>query len=245
MPTAIVTGASRGLGYALTAQLATNGWHIIIDARDAEALGAAAESLRGNGWHPDARVEAVPGDITSADHRADLVAAATAAGGLDLLVNNAGVLGPSPLPSSGSLGGDDLRAIVEVNVLAPLALTQLALPLLRASRGVVIDITSDAAVEAYPGWGGYGAAKAATEQLRNVLAAEEAEASTGVTVWRVDPGDLRTEMHQLAFPGEDISDRPLPEAVAPGLPALLAARPPSGRYRLADYVPAEPAPTGP
>jgi NAD(P)-dependent dehydrogenase (short-subunit alcohol dehydrogenase family) len=246
MPTAIVTGASRGLGYALTAQLADAGWHVIVDARDAEALGTAAETLRAAGWHPDSRIEAIPGDITDAAHRADLVAAATAAGGLDLLVNNAGILGPSPLPATGALGADDLRAIVEVNVLAPLALTQLALPLLRASGGVLIDITSDAAVEAYPGWGGYGAAKAATEQLRNVLAAEEAEASTGVTVWRVDPGDLRTEMHQLAFPGEDISDRPLPETVAPGLPALLAARPPSGRYRLADYVPAEPpAASGP
>jgi NAD(P)-dependent dehydrogenase (short-subunit alcohol dehydrogenase family) len=248
MPTAIVTGASRGLGYALTAQLAGAGWHVIIDARDAEALGTAAEALRAVAWHPDARIEAIPGDITSAAHRADLLAAATAAGGLDLLVNNAGVLGPSPLPSTGVLAADDLRAVVEVNVLAPLALTQLALPLLRASGGIVVDITSDAAVEAYPGWGGYGAAKAATEQLRNVLAAEEAEASSGVTVWRVDPGDLRTEMHQLAFPGEDISDRPLPESVAPGLPALLAARPPSGRYRLADFVPAEaaaPTPAGP
>ncbi len=247
MPTAIVTGASRGLGYALTAQLAAHGWHVIIDARGEEALALAAERLRAAGWHPDARVEAVPGDITDPAHRADLVAAATAAGGLDLLVNNAGVLGPSPLPATGDLAAADLATVFEVNVAAPLALTQLALPLLRGSRGILVDVTSDAAVEAYPGWGGYGAAKAATEQLRNVLAAEESGAGTGVTVWRVDPGDLRTEMHQLAFPGEDISDRPLPESVAPGLPALIAARPPSGRYRLADFVPADPpvTPVGP
>ncbi len=247
MPTAIITGASRGLGYALAEQLVAAGWHLIIDARGSDAIHDAATSLRGSVGLPGATgagggsVDAIPGDITSAAHRADLIGAALDRGGLDLLINNAGILGPSPLPSTADLSADALREIIEVNVIAPLALTQAALPLLRAARGIVLDVTSDAAVEGYPGWGGYGAAKAATEQLRNVLAAEEAEiaetaGSGGVTVWRVDPGDLRTEMHQLAFPGEDISDRPLPTEVAPGLLGLLAARPGSGRYRLASFA---------
>jgi NAD(P)-dependent dehydrogenase (short-subunit alcohol dehydrogenase family) len=238
MPTAIVTGASRGLGYALADQLATAGWHVIVDARGADVLADAATRLAASGG----RVEAIPGDIADPAHREKLIAAA--GGRLDLLVNNAGILGPSPLPGTADLEAAALREIFEVNVLGPLALTQAALPLLRKGSGIVLDITSDAAVEGYPGWGGYGAAKAATEQLRNVLAAEEAERApdeSRVTVYRVDPGDLRTEMHQLAFPGEDISDRPLPETVAPGLLALLAARPESGRYRLVDFVPAEAA----
>jgi NAD(P)-dependent dehydrogenase (short-subunit alcohol dehydrogenase family) len=234
MPTAIVTGASRGLGYALATQLADAGWSLIIDARHADALHDAAERLRA--LRPAADrivVEPVVGDIADPAHRAELIHAAAAHGRLDLLVNNAGILGPSPLPPVAELSSEALREIVEVNVVAPHELTRAALPMLRLARGVVIDVTSDAAVEAYPGWGGYGAAKAATEQLRHVLAAEEPE----VTVWRVDPGDLRTQMHQLAFPGEDISDRPLPETVAPGLLGLLDSRPPTGgRYRLADYV---------
>src|SRR5215475_13373743 len=242
MPTAIITGASKGLGLALAGRLADAGWHLIIDARGAVALHAAADKLRvagsaacraepiGSGER--VRIEPIVGDITSAEHRDALIRAATASGRLDLLVNNAGTLGPSPLPPGADLDPAALRDIVETNVVAPHALTRSALPLLRASHGVVVDVTSDAAVEPYPGWGGYGAAKAATEQLRNVLSAEEAD----VTVWRVDPGDLRTEMHQLAFPGEDISDRPLPESVAPGLLELLFDRPPSGRYRLSDYV---------
>ncbi|HKE66219.1 MAG TPA: SDR family NAD(P)-dependent oxidoreductase [Micromonosporaceae bacterium] len=244
MPTAIITGASKGLGLALAGRLANAGWHLIIDARGAEALHAAADKLRVDGSAAcraepvgsgeRVRIEPIVGDITSAGHRDALIRAATAAGRLDLLVNNAGTLGPSPLPSGADLDPAALRDIVETNVVAPHELTRAALPLLRASHGVVVDITSDAAVEAYPGWGGYGAAKAATEQLRNVLAAEESD----VTVWRVDPGDLRTDMHQLAFPGEDISDRPLPETVAPGLLGLIEARPPSGRYKLADFVPA-------
>jgi NAD(P)-dependent dehydrogenase (short-subunit alcohol dehydrogenase family)/catechol 2,3-dioxygenase-like lactoylglutathione lyase family enzyme len=235
MPTAIITGASRGLGYALTEQLVTAGWQVIIDARGEDALRDAATALTAATTRTAAtsQIEAIAGDITSATHRADLIRAAERHGRLDLLINNAGILGPSPLPSTEALTAEALRDIFEVNVLAPLALTQAALPLLRASHGIVADVTSDAAVEGYPGWGGYGAAKAATEQLRNVLAAEE---ETGVTVWRVDPGDLRTEMHQLAFPGEDISDRPLPEAVAPGLLAMLARRPASGRYKLADFA---------
>jgi NAD(P)-dependent dehydrogenase (short-subunit alcohol dehydrogenase family) len=229
MPTAIITGASRGLGLALAHALAAEGWTLIIDARGGEALTAAVAEFRERS--PGAGIEALVGDITAPAHRAALIGAAR--GHLDLLVNNAGTLGPSPLPAGADLDPAALRDIVETNVVAPHALTQAALPLLRASRGAVVDITSDAAVEAYPGWSGYGAAKAATEQLRNVLAAEESD----VTVWRVDPGDLRTEMHQLAFPGEDISDRPLPDAVAPGIVGLLQAAPASGRYRLADFIP--------
>src|SRR5215475_3265814 len=232
MPIAIITGASKGLGRALAAELADAGWSLIIDARSAEALNAAADHLRTGGATPSVQIEPIAGDITSSAHRDELIRAATARGRLDLLINNAGTLGPSPLPSGADLDPTALRDIVETNVVAPHALTRAALPLLRESCGIVVDITSDAAVEAYRGWGGYGAAKAATEQLRNVLAAEEPD----VTVWRVDPGDLRTDMHQRAFPGEDISDRPLPETVAPGLSGLLATRPASGRYRLADYV---------
>lgn len=227
MTTAIITGASRGLGFAIATELAAAGWHLIIDARDESALLAAADSLPKTG-----AVEPIAGDITDPAHRAALIRAAGAHGRLDLLINNAGTLGPSPLPSIAAIDLDDLRAAFEANVVAPLALTQLALPLLRASRGTVIDVTSDAALEAYPGWGAYGASKAATEQLRNVLAAEEPD----VSVWRVDPGDLRTRMHQDAFPGEDISDRPLPSSVAPALRRLLDDAPPSGRIRLADYL---------
>lgn len=228
MPTAIITGASRGLGLAFAHALAAQRWALIIDARGGDALAAAASELRGRS--PGTDLVSLAGDITSPAHRAALIGAAD--GHLDLLVNNAGTLGPSPLPAGADLDPGALRDIVETNVIAPHALTQAALPLLRTSHGIVVDITSDAAIEAYPGWGGYGAAKAATEQLRNVLAVEEPD----VTVWRVDPGDLRTQMHQLAFPGEDISDRPLPETVAPGLIGLLGAAPASGRYRLTDFV---------
>jgi NAD(P)-dependent dehydrogenase (short-subunit alcohol dehydrogenase family) len=224
MTVAIITGGSRGLGRALAAVLAESGWHILVDARGAEELRATAAML------PNAT--AIPGDVTDPAHRADLVDAAATLGGLDLLVHNAGALGPSPLPPVGELTSAALRDLYEVNVLAPLALTQLALPLLRVSRGVLVNVTSDAAVEPYPGWGGYGSSKAALERLGAVLAAEEPT----LAVWSLDPGDLRTRMHQDAYPGEDISDRPLPESVAPALLALLDARPPSGRYRLADWV---------
>ena len=159
----------------------------------------------------------MPGDVTDPAHRAALLAAARAAGRLDLLVNNAGTLGASPLPALADYPPDELRAAFEVNVIAPIALTQLALPLLRASGGAVLNITSDAAVEAYAGWGGYGAAKAALEQASNVLAAEEPT----LRVWWADPGDLRTDMHQLAFPGEDISDRPEPSSVVPAFVRLV------------------------
>ena len=226
MPVAIITGASRGLGFALARSLATEGWDLVIDARDADALATAAAQL-GPG-----RVRAVPGDVADAAHRADLVAAAADLGGLDLLVNNASVLGPSPQPRLADYPLDVLAHVYEVNTLAPLALAQRALPLLRDRFGVVVNVTSDAAVEPYEGWGGYGSSKAALEQLGNVLAAEEPI----VHVYTFDPGDMRTQMHQDAFPGEDISDRPEPETVVPALLRLLQDRPPSGRYRGAQLL---------
>ncbi len=214
---AIITGASRGLGLALATGLAERGWSLVVDARSPGDL-AAAEWIGGD-------VTAVPGDVRDPAHRAALV---EATGEVDLLVNNAGVLGPSPQPKLADYPVDALRDVFEVNVFAPLALTRLALPALRAREGAVVNVTSDAAVEAYAGWGGYGSAKAALEQASNVLAAEE----PGLRVWRVDPGDLRTRMHQEAFPGEDISDRPLPETVVPAFVKLVTERPPSGRVRL-------------
>jgi NAD(P)-dependent dehydrogenase (short-subunit alcohol dehydrogenase family) len=227
-PIAMVTGASRGLGRALAAGLAREGYDLIIDARDAPALDAAASQIRAAGG----RVTAIPGDVTDPAHRAALAQAA--AGRLDLLVNNAGTLGASPLPALADYPVGELRAAFEANVIAPIALTQLVLPALRARGGAVLNITSDAAVEAYAGWGGYGAAKAALEQASNVLAAEE----LAVRVWWADPGDLRTDMHQLAFPGEDISDRPLPEQIVPAFLRLITQRLPSGRYRAAHLMPA-------
>lgn len=224
-PVAIITGASRGLGLALATGLSEAGWRLVVDARTPADLTAATEWIGGD-------VVAVPGDIRDPAHRSALV---DAAGSVDLLVNNAGILGPSPQPSLASYPLEALRAVYEVNVLAPLALTQLALPSLRDRSGALVNITSDAAVEPYEGWGGYGSAKAAIEQASAVLAAEE----PAVRVWWVDPGDLRTRMHQEAFPGEDISDRPLPETVVPAFTHLVTARPPSGRVRLADLrVPA-------
>lgn len=223
MSVAIITGASRGLGRALAAGLADAGWRLVLDARDADALSAVA----GLGV-------TVPGDVTDPTHRAALFAAADQLGGADLLVNNAGILGPSPQPLLADYPIDVLRDVYEVNVVAPLALTQLAL---RGRTGTIVNVTSDAAVEPYPGWGGYGSAKAAVEQLSRVLAAERPE----VRVWAVDPGDLRTRMHQEAFPGEDISDRPLPETVVPAFLRLLAERPDSGRVRLADLLTEAPA----
>jgi NAD(P)-dependent dehydrogenase (short-subunit alcohol dehydrogenase family) len=220
MPVAIITGASRGLGLALATGLAEAGWRLVVDARDATALKSAVAGLD---------VVAVPGDVTDPDHRAELVAAASRLGGVDLLVNNAGILGPSPQPAVATYPLSVLREVYEVNVVAPLGLIQLALPELRARGGAIANVTSDAAVEAYEGWGGYGSAKAALDQAGAVLAAEE----PAVRVWRVDPGDLRTRMHQEAFPGEDISDRPLPETVVPAFVDLVTSRPSSGRVRLA------------
>jgi NAD(P)-dependent dehydrogenase (short-subunit alcohol dehydrogenase family) len=229
-PTAVVTGGSRGLGFALADALAATGYTLIIDARDGSALRAAAAELTAK---HSGRVVAVPGDIADPAHRQRLVAAASAEGGASLLVNNAGTLGASPLPALADYPIDELRASFEVNVVAPIALTQLLLPDLREHGGCVLAVTSDAAADAYAGWGGYGAAKAALEQAFNVLAAEE----PAVRVYRVDPGDLRTQMHQQAFPGEDISDRPLPDTVAPAFIRLITERMPSGRYRAAELMP--------
>jgi NAD(P)-dependent dehydrogenase (short-subunit alcohol dehydrogenase family) len=234
---AIVTGASRGLGRALFGALAATGYHVVIDARDGTALRAAAAELCATHDLPASRVLPLAGDITDPAHRADLAAAAADLGGATLLVNNAGTLGVSPLAALANYPAADLLSSLEVNVVAPIALTQLVLPDLRRLGGAVLSITSDAAVEAYAGWGGYGAAKAALEQACHVLAAEE----PAVRVWWVDPGDLRTQMHQQAYPGEDISDRPLPEAVTPAFVRLIAERMPSGRYRAADLLPARSA----
>ena len=226
--TAVITGASRGLGLALARALASDGYTLVLDARDGRAVRAAAAGLpRGT------RVTALRGDITDPAHRAELRQAAEDLGGPSLLINNAGTLGASPLPALADYPIGELRDAFEVNVLAPIALTQLLLPGLRRLGGAVLSITSDAAVEAYAGWGGYGAAKAALEQACNVLAAED----NTVRVWWVDPGDLRTRMHQQAFPGADISDRPLPEAVTPAFTRLISQRLPSGRYRAADLMP--------
>ncbi len=231
MSTAIITGGSKGLGRALAAELAERGWSLVIDGRDPARLAEAAGELGGIAGAGGLR--AIPGDVTDPAHRIELVDAARSLGGLDLLVNNASILGPSPLPLLARYPLDALRAVYETNVVAPLALVQLALPLLeQAPRACLLDVTSDAALEAYPGWGGYGSSKAALEQVSAVLAAEQPQ----LRVYWLDPGDLRTEMHQAAFPGEDISDRPLPESVAPLLADLLESDLPSGRYRAADLA---------
>jgi NAD(P)-dependent dehydrogenase (short-subunit alcohol dehydrogenase family) len=227
---AVVTGASRGLGLALARGLAADGWSLVIDARDGEALRTAAAGLPGG-----ARVIVLPGDVTDPAHREDIARAAADLGGPDLLINNAGTLGASPLPAMADYPVGELRDAFEVNVLAPIALTQLLLPALRRRGGAVLNVTSDAAVEPYAGWGGYGAAKAALEQVSNVLSAEE----NLVRVWWVDPGDLRTQMHQLAYPGEDISDRPLPDSAVRAFRKIIHERLPSGRYRAAEVMPAE------
>jgi NAD(P)-dependent dehydrogenase (short-subunit alcohol dehydrogenase family) len=223
MPNALITGASQGFGRALLAALAAQNWTCVVDARDARALHDATAALPG--------VRAVPGDVADPGHRADLVTAAD--GRLDLLVHNASALGPSPLPRLSAYPLDALRRVFEVDVVAPLALTQTALPALQAAPApTVVVLSSDAAVEAYPGWGGYGSAKAALDQLAAVLAVEHPE----LRVYAFDPGDMRTAMHQAAFPGEDISDRAEPTTVVPALLHLLAERPASGRYRAADLL---------
>ena len=234
MLTAIVTGASRGLGEAVAHGLVGAGWSLVIDARDEPDLARVATALQAE-LVAGAGLTAVPGDIGDPHHRARLVAAAEDLGGLDLIVNNASSLGPSPLPPLTAYPLDGLRATLEVNVLAPLALVQAAAPVLgQAPRPRVVNVTSDASVEAYPGWGGYGASKAALDHLGAVLAAEQPTWQ----VWSVDPGDLRTRMHQDAFPGEDISDRPEPASVVPAFVGLVASDRPSGRVRLSELVPA-------
>jgi NAD(P)-dependent dehydrogenase (short-subunit alcohol dehydrogenase family) len=227
--TALITGGSRGLGLALARHLAADGWNLVVDGRDADALERARREVDAAG---SGTVIALPGDIADPVHVAALVNAAAGQGGFELLVNNAGTLGPSPLPHVAWLRTGDLERILRTNVVAPLRLIQAALPHLRAARGAIVNVTSDAAVEGYEGWGGYGASKAALEQLSRVLAAEE----TDVRVLWVDPGDMRTQMHQDAFPGEDISDRPTPESRVPGLVRLVDERWPSGRYRIEDLL---------
>ncbi len=218
--TALITGASRGLGLALARQLAALGWNLIIDARGAEALETASISLT-----HQTRVIAIPGDVTDATHRYALAQAAQELGGLDALVNNASMLGPSPQPELLDYPLEVLEQVYRTNVIAPLALVQTLRNELKPGA-CVINIISDAGVEAYEGWGGYGSSKAALEQLSNILAAE----NPSLRVYWVDPGDMRTQMHQEAFPGEDISDRPLPEVSVPGLIELLTGTRPSGRY---------------
>jgi NAD(P)-dependent dehydrogenase (short-subunit alcohol dehydrogenase family) len=226
-PVALITGASQGLGRALAEALSAQGWRLVIDARHADRLDAAAAVVRAR-----SDVVAVAGDVADPVHRAELVAAVERLGRLDVLVNNASTLGASPLPPLDSIDLDVLRTTYEVNVVAPLALAQALLPFLTASKGTIVNITSDAAVEPYEGWGGYGSSKAALEHVSAILAAEHPE----LRVRWVDPGDMRTEMHQDAFPGEDISDRPLPESVVPQLVALLGSDEPSGRARLAEVT---------
>jgi NAD(P)-dependent dehydrogenase (short-subunit alcohol dehydrogenase family) len=224
-PVAIVTGASRGLGLALARRLASRGYNLVIDARGAGDLDAARGELTGT------EVTAIAGDVADHVHRQRLIAAAQ--GRLDLLINNASVLGPSPQPHLADYPLDVLEDVYRVNAVAPLGLMQVALPLLRRSGGKVINITSDAALEPYQGWGGYGSSKAALEQLSRILAAEEPT----VRVYWVDPGDMNTRMQQEAFPGEDISDRPPPEESVPGIMALIDGDLPSGRYSARQLVP--------
>lgn len=229
--TALITGASQGLGRELATALAARGWTLILDARGEAKLTALEAELTATGT---SAVATIAGDVADPMHRAALRDAVETAGGLDLLVNNASTLGATPLPRLEHLTSDQLTQIFAVNVIAPVLLTQLLLPALRTAGGIVLDVSSDAAVEAYPAWGGYGASKAALDHATAVLAVEE----PGIAAYAVDPGDMRTAMHAAAFSGEDISDRPLPSTVVPALLHLIDTRPASGRYRAADLQPA-------
>ena len=225
-PVAIVTGGARGFGRAIVAALLDRGWTVVADARRADDLEATAAELA------SPRLITIAGDVTEPAHRAALAVAAMDAGPLRLLVNNASRLGPSPQPRLADYLAADLRAVYTTNVFAPVALIQASLPALTANGGVIVNITSDAAVEPYEGWGGYGSSKAALDHLSAVMAAENPD----IGVYAFDPGDMRTEMHQAAFPGEDISDRAEPESVVPALLRLLDSRPAPGRYRAHDLL---------
>ena len=227
--TILISGASRGLGLALARELAFRGWNLLIDARGPAALERAASEFSGH-----TTVRAVPGDVADGAHRRELAAVAREMGGLDAVVNNASILGPSPQPALLDYPLDTLEQLYRTNVIAPLAILQAVRESLKPAA-IIINVTSDAAVEAYEGWGGYGSAKAALEQMSAVLAGE----NPAWRVYWVDPGDMRTQMHQEAFPGEDISDRPLPEESVPGLVALLEGRWPSGRYAAREVAEAD------
>jgi NAD(P)-dependent dehydrogenase (short-subunit alcohol dehydrogenase family) len=218
--TAMITGASRGLGLAFARRLADDGWTLIIDARGERDLKVARAELA-----EQTNVVAIPGDVRSEEHRRALADAARDAGGLDALVNNASILGPSPQPELLDYALDVLEEVYRANAIAPLALIQAVRHELKPGARI-INVTSDAAVEPYEGWGGYGSSKAALEQLSNILAAENPD----LRVYWTDPGDMRTQMQQEAFPDEDISDRPVPEESVPGLIELLTGDLPSGRY---------------
>ena len=221
MKNALITGASRGLGLALARRLAEKGWGLVIDARGKKALDHVQEELS-----QKTKVVAIPGDVTAESHRKKLLKAAQELGGLDALVNNASLLGPSPQPPLVHYPLDVLEKVYRANVIAPLAIIQALHPTLRMDA-CIINITSDAGVEAYGGWGGYGSSKAALEHLSHILAEE----NPSLRVYWVDPGDMRTQMQQEAFPDEDISDRPLPEESVPGLMTVIEGQLPSGRYR--------------
>jgi NAD(P)-dependent dehydrogenase (short-subunit alcohol dehydrogenase family) len=226
MPVALITGASAGFGRALAGTLAEQGWQLIIDARNADRLATVAGTL------PDGSlIRAVAGDVADAAHRAELAGLVAELPGLDLLVNNASTLGEAPLPRLADARLDELTQAYQVNLIGPLALIQLLLPALRRASGTVVNISSDAAVADYPGWGGYGSSKAALDHLTRTFAAEEPE----LHWYSFDPGDMRTEMHQAAFPGEDISDRPEPDSVVPRLLQLLRTLPASGRYQASQF----------
>ena len=222
MKVALVTGGSSGLGRELVAALAAEGWRVITDGRRQDELVAATTDFR--------NVTAIPGDVTDVAHRGALVAAVRDSGRLDLLVNNASTLGPTPLVPLAQRTVEDVPQVWRTNVGAPFALAVELLPDLLMHDGVLLSISSDAAVEHYEGWGLYGAAKAALDHLTLTLAEE----NPALHAYAVDPGDMRTPMHQAAFPGEDISDRPEPATVIPHLRHLWTASPPSGRYRAAD-----------